>query len=118
MTRVAVVVAAWLVVLGTATGLTLAALGSLRHPEPILQYDAAQLTSAVPAAPAAVARPGRSAGATVVDPAWVQRTATETGLPVAAVRAYATASLRLGQEQPGCRLGWSTLAGIAEVESV
>ena len=41
-----------------------------------------------------------------------------TGLPAAAVRAYATASLRLGDEQPGCRLGWSTLAGIGEIESV
>ncbi len=45
------------------------------------------------------------------------RTATASGIPAVAVRAYATAAVRLGAEQPGCRLGWTTLAGIGEVES-
>jgi membrane-bound lytic murein transglycosylase B len=115
--RVLVVVAAWLVVLGTAAGLSVALLGALRDPAPILEYDAAQLAATVPTAPAAAA-PVRPGTVPVVDPAWVQRTAAATGLPAVAVRAYATASLRLGQEQPGCGLGWSTLAGIGQVESV
>jgi membrane-bound lytic murein transglycosylase B len=115
--RAAVVMAAWLAVLGTAVGLTVALLSVLRDPKPILEYDAAQLASSVPTAAAGGVTPATS-GTPVVDPAWVQRTAAGTGLPAAAVRAYATASLRLGDEQPGCRLGWSTLAGIGEVESV
>jgi membrane-bound lytic murein transglycosylase B len=117
-TRVVVVVVAWLAVLGTAAGLTVALLSALRDPAPILEYDAAQLAATVPTAAPAPAAPGRSGVAPVVDPGWVQRTATATGLPASAVRAYATASLRLDQEQPGCGLGWSTLAGIGEVESV
>lgn len=112
------VVAVWLAVLGTAAGLTVAVLGAVRDPEPILQYDAAQLTSTVPTAAAPAPRSRRSSGTLQVDPAWAQRTASATGLPAPAVRAYATASLRLGQEEPGCRLGWSTLAGIGEIESV
>ena len=51
------------------------------------------------------------------DPAWVERTATKTGIPAPAVRAYAGAQLRLAAEQPGCHLGWNTLAGIGWVES-
>lgn len=116
--RAVVVVAAWLAVLGTAAGLTGALLSVLRDPEPILDYDAAQLASSVPTGAATSVAPGRSGTLPVVDPPWVQRTATATGLPAAAVRAYATASLRLGDEEPGCGLGWSTLAGIGEVESV
>jgi membrane-bound lytic murein transglycosylase B len=116
--RAAVVVAAWLAVLGTAAGGTVALLSVLRDPAPILEYDAAQLASSVPTGAATSVAPGRSGNLPVVDAAWVDRTATATGLATAAVRAYATASLRLGDEQPGCRLGWSTLAGIGEVESV
>ncbi|MDX6371372.1 MAG: hypothetical protein QOD98_360 [Nocardioidaceae bacterium] len=116
--RAAVVVAAWLAVLGTTVGLTVALLSVLRDPAPILEYDAAQLASSVPTAAVTSVAPGPAGTTPVVDPAWVQRTAAGTGLPAAAVRAYATASVRLGDEQPGCNLGWSTLAGIGEVESV
>ena len=116
--RAVVAVAAWLAMLGTAAGLTVALLSVLRDPKPILEYDAGQLASSVPTAAATNVAPGRSAAAPVVDPAWVQRTAAVTGLPAAAVRAYATASVRLDDEQPRCGLGWSTLAGIGEVESV
>lgn len=51
------------------------------------------------------------------DPAWVASTATATGVPARALHAYATATLRAGTEMPGCRLGWTTLAGIGHVES-
>ena len=37
--------------------------------------------------------------------------------PAVALRAYADASLTIGVEQPGCRLGWSTLAAIGGIES-
>ncbi len=114
--RVVVVAAAWLVVLGTAAGLSAAALSLLRDPEPILEYDAGRLVAAVPTSASAPTSSG-TAGP-VVDPAWVSSTAAASGLPAEAVRAYATATLRLAAEQPGCGLGWSTLAGIGEVESV
>ena len=54
---------------------------------------------------------------TEVSPAWVSRTATAAGIPEPAVRAYAAATLREGRDQPGCHLGWTTLAGIGWVES-
>jgi len=52
-----------------------------------------------------------------VDPAWANRTAAATGIPVRAMLAYAAATLTLGSEQPGCHLSWNTLAGIGGVES-
>jgi len=47
----------------------------------------------------------------------VARVAAQTGVPERALRAYATAALRLAEQQPGCGLGWNTLAAIGEVES-
>ncbi len=38
-------------------------------------------------------------------------------LGIATASAYGTATVRLGQEQPGCHLGWTTLAGIGGIES-
>ena len=58
-----------------------------------------------PAAPTGRARPGSP------------RTATRAGIPEPAVRAYAAATLRESRDEPGCQLGWTTLAGIGWVES-
>jgi membrane-bound lytic murein transglycosylase B len=52
-----------------------------------------------------------------VDEAWAVRTATRAGIPVPAIRAYGSAVLVLGRQQPGCHLAWNTLAGIGWVES-
>jgi membrane-bound lytic murein transglycosylase B len=43
--------------------------------------------------------------------------AGETGIPARALTAYAQASLLLSAEQPACRLGWNTLAGLGRIES-
>jgi len=51
------------------------------------------------------------------DPAWVDRMAGATGIPGRALTAYAQASLLLSAEQPPCRLGWTTLAGLGRIES-
>ncbi|KAA1425443.1 lytic murein transglycosylase [Mumia zhuanghuii] len=48
---------------------------------------------------------------------WVESTAARVGIGQVAVAAYANASLRIGVEQPGCNLEWTTLAGIGWVES-
>lgn len=49
-----------------------------------------------------------------VDRGWAQDMARRTGIPLAAVRAYASATLAL---PTGCTLGWNTLAGVGWVES-
>ena len=51
------------------------------------------------------------------DPAWVDRMAGATGIPARALTAYAQASLLLSAEQPACRVGWTTLAGLGRIES-
>jgi membrane-bound lytic murein transglycosylase B len=59
----------------------------------------------------------RSSARSVVDPAWVTRNARSAGIPGPALRAYADAELTVRVEQPGCHLGWNTLAGLGWVES-
>ena len=56
----------------------------------------------------------RPSAPTKVDPAWVTDVAAKAGIPGPAVRAYANAQL---SEPRGCKVGWTTLAGIGWVES-
>jgi membrane-bound lytic murein transglycosylase B len=49
--------------------------------------------------------------------AWSGTTARSSGVPARALRAYAAAELAQRVDTPECRLSWSTLAGIARVES-
>lgn len=51
------------------------------------------------------------------NPEWVADHAARTGIPARALTAYATATLRLQAEQPGCHVGWTTLAGIGWIET-
>lgn len=48
---------------------------------------------------------------------WSRQVAKATGVPVRAVRAYGLAEMWMRSEAPGCHLAWSTLAGVAMVES-
>lgn len=69
-------------------------------------------------APVALEAPAPSAGDTsLVDPDWVREQSARTGVAERALRAYADAALAVADEQPACRLGWTTLAGIAAIES-
>ncbi|GAA3819215.1 lytic transglycosylase domain-containing protein [Cellulomonas soli] len=52
-----------------------------------------------------------------VDPGWVERVAAVTAIPARALLAYAAADLVLDAEDPGCGLGWNTLAAIGAIES-
>lgn len=52
-----------------------------------------------------------------VDPDWAARASLQTGVPVRALTAYAGAQLVLAAEQPGCGVGWNTLAGIGRIET-
>lgn len=51
------------------------------------------------------------------DPGWVATVVERTGIPPRALSAYAGAALRISEEDPGCGLGWNTLAGIGSVET-
>jgi membrane-bound lytic murein transglycosylase B len=48
---------------------------------------------------------------------WVVATASATGVPPRALRAYAATQLRMDQEDAGCGIGWTTLAAIGAIES-
>ena len=81
---------------------------------------AVQVPPALQAAPPLVRPTGQVAagsGRPQPDPAWVDRIAGATGIPARALTAYAQASLLLSAEQPACRLGWTTLAGLGRIES-
>ena len=66
--------------------------------------------------PVAAAAPGTGI-AGLVDPAWAAFAAAATGIPKRAVLAYAGAALAKAASTPACRLSWTTLAAIGEVES-
>lgn len=48
---------------------------------------------------------------------WAQKVSSAVVIPTVALRAYGYATLRLANDQPGCHLGWTTLAAIGKVES-
>ena len=54
----------------------------------------------------------------LVDSEWVAETAERTQIPERALSAYAGAAAQLAHTAPDCGLGWNTLAGIGQVESV
>src|SRR3954471_10867080 len=68
------------------------------------------------AAPVAAATPGTGI-AGLVDATWAARAAKATGIPQRAVLAYAGAALAKAASMPACRLSWTTLAAVGEVES-
>jgi membrane-bound lytic murein transglycosylase B len=83
--------------------------GSVSTPEPRWAPPAAT-------APVAAATPGVGI-ASRVDPAWATATARGTGIPRIALLAYAGAAIVKAESMPACRLSWTTLAAIGEVES-
>lgn len=116
---VPVVLAVVLGVVGIVGG-GVAVVASQSGPRPVQQtWEVAEAPPV--AAPATTTdrrqRVSRSDGRPRVAAAWVARMSTSTGIPVPALRAYADAELALRAEQPGCRVGWNTLAGIGWVES-
>jgi hypothetical protein len=48
---------------------------------------------------------------------WATPIATKVGIPVPAMQAYGYAELSVAASQPGCKLRWTTLAGIGKIES-
>lgn len=73
--------------------------------DPVVSTEGVQLTNATE-----VVLPSAS-------DAWVADVASTTGIPPVALAAYADATLALEHEQRSCRLGWTTLAAIGDIES-
>jgi hypothetical protein len=65
----------------------------------------------IPPLPTPPPRPADALGA------WAERISGVIDVPDVAVQAYGYAQLMLQQTDPSCRLTWTTLAGIAQVES-
>ncbi|GAB3606631.1 hypothetical protein GCM10027413_20400 [Conyzicola nivalis] len=102
------------VIVGAAVMLT--RLTSIEAPEArIAASVAAPMAAAAPVAPNAAAL---VAPTDRVDPLWAAETGAATGIPARAIIAYASADLTVGAEQPGCGLGWNTIAAIGAIESV
>lgn len=72
---------------------------------------------AVPLQDASVAAGVAGDGAPHAAPDWVVRVAAATGIPSRALQAYADAQLAVARADPGCGLGWTTVAAIGAVES-
>lgn len=99
-------------------------------PEPQPEPSTAPAQAAVEAEPEpaevderTTQRPGDVAGRTLASPMplldleQLTATADRVGIPERALAAYASAALRLREEQPSCNLTWVTLAGVGYVES-
>src|SRR5699024_99565 len=54
----------------------------------------------------------------LVDPQWVSETAERSGIPERPLAAYAGAAAHMAEADGACGIGWNTLAGIGQVESV
>lgn len=80
---------------------------------------------AVAAAPMEPTYPAEGSGlefgvyglADLVDAEWLAQASEATGIPQRALAGYAGAEIAFRDDLPGCRLDWSTLAGIGYVES-
>ncbi|MFJ4037129.1 lytic transglycosylase domain-containing protein [Microbacterium sp. NPDC090007] len=78
---------------------------------------ASDQTPVANAVPAPASRAVAPADVVAADPTWTSTVAGRTGIPDRALRAYATAALTVQREQPGCGIGWNTLAGLGAIES-
>lgn len=129
--RIPLVLVAGTVLCGTVVAAVAAATGAVTMP----QVPGASVLDAPPdqvdvgTAPGDVAGPTGAATLTsqsvatgpnptvVADRTWVEAVAAVTGIPVTAQQAYGDATLALGEEEPACHLGWTTLAAVGAVES-
>ncbi|MCZ9308858.1 lytic transglycosylase domain-containing protein [Corynebacterium uberis] len=84
----------------------------VRRLEPI--PDSVPPAAGDPVAPIDINAPGRTADQLV---AWAQPLSQATGIPAPALRAYGNAALIAQQSWPQCHLAWTTLAGLAWVET-
>ncbi|MHA3704038.1 murein transglycosylase [Jatrophihabitans sp. YIM 134969] len=115
--RLGLVVTAVLVVGVVVSLVGLARSSPLPDARPVVEsvpvWDPPVAATGVAAGVAASSAPGAPRPAA----AWVDSVAARTGIPARVVTAYGSAQLTLHAEDPGCHLGWTTLAGIGAIES-
>lgn len=103
------IVIAGAVVLVALLGVVLVILLAPRAPEP---HPAAVEVEPVPLADGA-----DSDVSTMASRDWVRRVSAATGIPERALISYGGAAWAESMIQPGCHLGWTTIAAIGAVES-
>jgi membrane-bound lytic murein transglycosylase B len=87
---------------------------------PVEQSEPATAEAPAEATPEAAIAPAVEPWAglpTLVDANWAAQAAAATGIPSRAMMAYGGAAVYSANQNPGCNLGWNTLAGIGEMES-
>ena len=89
-------------------------------PDPALESAPSADPSPTPLQPVVpqVEEAAPAANGSRISAAWVSTMAGRTGIGEIALQAYGSATIRLTKEQPACRLGWTTLAGIGGIESL
>jgi len=108
-------------VAGVVGGLSIAAFqrtsAAAWAPVPVA-VPAAQAPSALPSQPAE-ALPSSVVVLPIkrIDQHWAQQVTTQTGIPLRALLAYASASVQVGSERPSCGISWNTVAAIGLIES-
>jgi hypothetical protein len=87
-------------------------------PTPSIPVGPAVPPTGGPVGPPTAGPPGMGAGRPAdVLADWGRQTGTRVGVPQVAMQAYGYAELVLAQTDPQCRLTWTTLAAIGQVES-
>jgi len=122
---VALLMLAMVVIGGAAGGFGVPLAGQIAGPYPSHSPNLWPSYSPRPtSAPLGEVRPstGAGAGGGTGRPAdaltgWAQPISGRTGIPTVALQAYGYAELVLANTTPGCRLHWTTLAGIGKAES-
>ena len=89
----------------------------LRPPSSAPLPSPSAATAPVRAIPAPVSDAAAPSPIDRVDAAWAASIASATGIPDRALTAYASATLVVATEDPGCGLDWATLAAIGWAES-
>lgn len=98
--------------LGTAAAVMLLTACGTEHLTPV--PDDMPPPAGAPLPPIDLDAPGRTA---VQLEAWAEEQHGPTGIPVVALEAYGYAAAVMARSKPECGIGWTTLAGIASVES-
>jgi Membrane-bound lytic murein transglycosylase B len=98
--------------------LAASAAGRTANPQIPVAQPAAAIVEPEPSAAQPQAEASSASGPIrPADPTWLSRVATATGIPARALAGYASATLELAKDDPGCGLSWNTLAAIGAVES-
>jgi membrane-bound lytic murein transglycosylase B len=102
----------WIVAAAAAAVVLVVVLAFVLAPTPPVQHPAAVPVTDVPLAPGA-----NSDVSTMASREWVRRVSAATGIPERALISYGGAAWAESMIQPGCHLGWTTIAAIGAVES-